>query len=81
MSAPLFFAIYCLEAGLFFIVAPWTRMWSVNPILQNHATIAMWAANPFVRGFITGFGVVHLLIGIRDLVALTRRRREEAAQQ
>lgn len=80
MSVSLFFAIYCLEAGLFFIVAPWTRMWGQNPLLQSHAIIAMWAGNPFVRGFISGFGVVHLLIGIRDLIKLNRSRREGAAQ-
>jgi hypothetical protein len=40
----------------------------------------MWAANPFVRGFISGFGVVHLLIGIRDLIKINRSRRQGAAQ-
>ena len=80
MSVSLFFAIYCLEAGLFFLVAPWTRMWTVNPLLQHHATLAIWAANPFVRGFISGLGMIHLILGVRDLVTLARRRREGAGQ-
>src|ERR1700760_356144 len=66
MSVSLFFALYCLEAGLFFIVAPWTRLWSVNPILHATPALMMLSVNPFVRGFISGFGVAHLLIGIKD---------------
>ena len=74
MSAPLFFALYCVEAGLFFTVVPWTRIWTLNPLLHNHVAIGMWADNPFVRGFISGIGVVHILIGVRDMVAITRNR-------
>jgi hypothetical protein len=74
MSVALFFALYCLEAGLFFIVVPWTRLWAVNPLLQSTATISMLAANPFVRGFVSGFGVIHLIIGIKDILEITQRR-------
>ena len=75
MSVPLFFALYCLEAGLFFIIVPWTRVWTMNPLLQTHAEVAMLAGNPFVRGFVSGFGVVHLLIGINDILRISAQRR------
>ena len=75
MSVPLFFALYCLEAGLFFTVVPWTRIWTLNPLLHNHVTLGLWADNPFVRGFISGVGVVHIIIGLKDIVLLTRGRR------
>jgi hypothetical protein len=78
MSLPLFFALYCLEAGLFFIVVPWTRLWSVNPLLQTSAMMSMLAGNPFVRGFVSGFGVIHLIIGIRDILAIANARRQES---
>jgi hypothetical protein len=77
VSVPLFFALYCLEAGLFFIVVPWTRVWTMNPLLHTHAAVALLAGNPFVRGFVSGFGVVHLIIGIKDIVRLNAARREE----
>ncbi|HEX9983422.1 MAG TPA: hypothetical protein VGF69_09165 [Thermoanaerobaculia bacterium] len=80
MSIPLFFALYCLEAGLFFTVAPWTRVWTMNPLLHHHPAIAAMADNPFVRGFISGFGVIHLLIGVKDLVRISRERRRSRAQ-
>jgi len=80
VSVALFFALYCLEAGLFFIVVPWTRVWTMNPLLQSHVTVAMLAGNPFVRGFVSGFGVVHLIIGIKDIVRMSAARRAGRAE-
>lgn len=77
MSLALFFALYCLEAGLFFLVVPWTRLWTLNPLLQNNVALAALALNPFVRGFVSGFGLVHLLIGVRDMIAISQARRGE----
>jgi hypothetical protein len=77
VSVPLFFALYCLEAGLFFTVVPWTRIWTMNPWLHQNLTIGLWVDNPFVRGFISGFGVIHIIVGLKDLVRLARARRRE----
>lgn len=74
MSLPLFFALYCLEAGLFFTVVPWTSIWTLNPLLHGSLELALWADNPFVRGFVSGLGILHLIIGVRELVRLSRRR-------
>jgi hypothetical protein len=38
----------------------------------------MWADNPFVRGFVSGFGLLHLILGVRDLTRILRARRESA---
>jgi len=75
MTLPIFFALYCLEAGLFFTIVPWTRVWALNPWLHNSMAVAMWADNPFVKGFVSGFGVIHLIIGTRDLLRALRARR------
>jgi hypothetical protein len=79
MSVPLFFALYCLEAGVFFIIVPWTRVWTLNPLLHHSLAVGMVANNPFVRGLVTGFGLVHLLIGVKDIMRISaeRRAREE----
>ncbi|HEX2123173.1 MAG TPA: hypothetical protein VHL59_16190 [Thermoanaerobaculia bacterium] len=78
MSLPLFYALYCLEAGLFFTIVPWTRVWTLNPWLHESMVVGMWADNPYVRGFVSGFGVVHLLVGVRELVRLSRARKGSA---
>ena len=80
MSLPLFFALYCLEAGLFFTIVPWTRVWTMNPLLHNHLAIGIWADNPFVRGFVSGFGVVHLIIGVNDIIRISAARRRAGAE-
>lgn len=75
MSLALFFALYCLEAGIFFTVVPWTRVWTLNPILHNNLLLGAWFDNPFLRGAISGFGLAHLLIGVRDIVRINREAR------
>ena len=75
MSVALFFALYCLEAGLFFTIVPWTRVWTLNPLLQHHLAISLWANNAYVRGFVSGFGVVHLIIGVRDILRINAARK------
>ena len=77
MSVPLFFALYCIEAGLFFTVVPWTRLWTMNPWLHQNLTVGLWVDNPFVRGFVSGFGVIHIILGLRDIVQMRRARRRE----
>ena len=80
MSVTLFFALYCLEAGLFFIVVPWTRLWTINPLLHSTAAMSMLAGNPFLRGFVSGFGVIHLIIGIKDLIRISNERRRAESE-
>jgi hypothetical protein len=75
MTLALFFALYCLEAGLFFTIVPWTRVWTANPLLQHSIAVSVVANNPFFRGFITGFGIVHLIIGVRDIIVFAQQRR------
>lgn len=78
MSLPLFFALYCLEAGLFFTVAPWTRIWTMNSLLHASTAVAVVADNPFFRGFVSGIGVLHLIYGVREIMRLSRARRSGA---
>lgn len=75
MSLPFFFALYCIEAGLFFLIVPWTVLWTLNPVLHSSIALGAVADNPFVRGFISGIGLLHLILGVRDLVRISRARR------
>lgn len=76
MSLPLFFAVYCIEAGVFFAVVPWTRIWVYHPLLHQSMAVAILVENPFVRGFVSGIGVVHVLVGVRELMRIIRERRQ-----
>lgn len=78
MSLPLFFALYCLEAGLFFTVVPWTSIWTANSFLHSSTALGMFADNNFVRGFVSGIGMLHLILGVRELARVLRRKRSSA---
>jgi hypothetical protein len=80
MSLPLFFALYCVEAGLFFMVVPWTRIWTLNSLLHSTAAFSLLADNPFLRGFVSGVGMLHLIVGTRELFRLARARRGSQTQ-
>lgn len=75
MSVPLFFALYCVEAGLFFTIVPWTTIWTLNPLLHSSLTLGAFVDNPFVRGFVSGLGVLHFLVGARELLRIYRARK------
>ncbi|MBV9494229.1 MAG: hypothetical protein JOZ54_08280 [Acidobacteria bacterium] len=81
MSVALFFALYCLEAGIVFTIMPWTRIWTMNPLLHNNVMVGLWADNPFVRGFVSGLGVVHLLLGVKDILRLRREWRMSRGEE
>ena len=73
MAAALLFIFYCFEAGVFFTVVPWTRFWTANPLLNSSALLSILAQNGYFRGFISGVGIVHLLVGAREILALFQR--------
>ncbi|MGH9459272.1 MAG: hypothetical protein ACRD2J_16680 [Thermoanaerobaculia bacterium] len=76
MAGALLFILYCIEAGAFFVVIPWTRFWTTNELLHASAAVAAVAENGFVRGLVSGFGVAHLVVAFRELTGLFRRREE-----
>ena len=78
MSLSLFFSLYCLEAGLFFVFAPWTRFWGANPLVQSTGAIGAFLLNSYVRGFFSGIGFAHIIVGIRELLSIVKRRRQIA---
>lgn len=76
-----FFALYCLEAGLFFTLAPWNPGWERVVYELPVAPVRGALLTPVVRGAITGFGLVHLLWGLHDFRLLALRRRQARLAQ
>jgi hypothetical protein len=63
------FVIYCVEAGLFLVIAPWRDFWNllVSRSALSQAHLGAVLMLPWVRGAVTGFGLIHLIWGIHDL--------------
>ncbi|MBI2213003.1 MAG: hypothetical protein HYU52_05090 [Acidobacteria bacterium] len=81
MAIAILFIIYCLEAGAFFSLVPWTRFWSFHPILHASPTLAMIADNLYVRGLVSGFGLAHFIVAFRELASILEQRRARARDQ
>ena len=81
MSLRVVFLLYCLEAGIFFLLVPWTRFWLMNPLLASSISVHTVAANAYVRGLVSGFGAVHIVVGMREISTLLKERRDSRIGQ
>jgi len=61
------FVAYCLEAGVFLVMAPWSRAWPTLSAGLALDGFGPWLLDPRVRGALTGFGLVHLVWGAHDI--------------
>jgi hypothetical protein len=68
---------YFLEVGFVLIVVPWSAYWDRNyfalALPAVHATIT----NNFIRGAVSGLGVINVAAGISELVSLMLSRNVE----
>ena len=70
------FVAFFLEVGLLLIVVPWSTFWEENYFAGAWPVVHAIVTNNFVRGGISGLGVVNLVAGLADLsrVFTTRDR-------
>jgi hypothetical protein len=59
------------------IVIPWSTFWDRNLFVDWWPAVREVVANHFVRGAVSGLGVVNLAAGVAELVGLFSRRRRE----
>ena len=62
------------------VVAPWTAIWERNFFAQTQPWLALLMANAFVRGGVSGVGVITAFAGLRDLTAAILRRPQARAE-
>ncbi len=62
------FVIFCIELGMLLSVLPWTRVWTDNSLLMSHPSWRAVLQDNFVRGVVTGLGLIDVWIGIWEAV-------------
>lgn len=67
-------SLYLLEAGLLLILAPWTQFWDRNYFSALAPAVATWAMHPYVRGAVTGVGIVSVGAALVEIGVLLSRR-------
>jgi hypothetical protein len=69
-------AAYFLEAGLALVLAPWSaRFWDQNPFLVTSPSLRDLFQNSFVRGAVSGIGVLTVFAGLAEIAGLFAARR------
>lgn len=62
------FVVVCVEVGLVLVVFPWTHVWTDNALLIRNVTLRSLAMHNFVRGVVTGLGLINVWMGIWEAV-------------
>jgi hypothetical protein len=70
-----FFILYCMEAGLFLIFAPWSAGWGRAALQLTTPSLRDFALHPLFRSALSGFGLIHLVWSMHDLTELIERWR------
>ena len=70
-SAVVFIA-FCLEIGFFLLIFPWTEYWEANYFAAFVPEWHRYWDNAYVRGAISGLGVVNLYISFVEILRLRR---------
>lgn len=75
----LIFAAYFIEAGLILIVVPWSGFWDRNAFAFLIPAARPWLASPFLRGAVSGVGIITACAGLVELASAfgLRRRRQD----
>ncbi len=68
------FVILCIELGVVLVVAPWTPVWTDNRLFLNFPQLKTLLRLGFVRGMISGIGLLDIWIGIWEAVHYKDRR-------
>jgi hypothetical protein len=68
---------FFFEVGFVLIVIPWSSFWDRNYFAQMSPALGAFITNYFVRGAVSGVGLINILAGLADLVALVLARSAE----
>jgi hypothetical protein len=63
------FVLFCLELGIVLMVGPWTPAWDENSLSMSFPVIHNFLTKPFVRGLVSGLGLIDFWIGISRAIS------------
>ena len=66
------FLLFCLEIGLILLLLPWTLLWDNNFFVSLLPEWSRFWLNSYVRGAVSGLGLVNLWIAFTEALSLTR---------
>ena len=68
--------LFCFYIGCLVAVLPWSpRYWDANAWITGHPLAADWLLRGWVRGLLSGLGLLDLWIGVSELLHYRDQRR------
>ena len=71
--------MFFIEVGLVLTLAPWSAYWDRNYFAETLPLVHALMTNNFVRGAVTGLGLVNIGAAIADLVGIFLNRKSASA--
>ena len=65
------FIFYCTTVGGILITLPWSRSWDLMIAYLPWSALEVFKL-PWIRGLLSGFGLVHLVWALNDVVLFTQ---------
>jgi hypothetical protein len=66
--------VYFFEVGLLLVVVPWSTYWDRNYFARLAPAIGDAIRNPYVRGAVSGLGLINIVAGLAELFTLFSSR-------
>lgn len=64
-----------IEVGVVLAVVPWSAYWDRNYFAESIPLLQALITNNFVRGAVSGLGLINLAIGVTEILSLLSARR------
>jgi hypothetical protein len=68
----LIFIVFCLELGMFLLIVPWSALWDRNFLGSVVPEWHRYWDNTYLRGAVSGLGVLNLYISLLEIFRLRR---------
>ena len=75
MLRRLLLAACFIEIGVVLIVVPWSAFWDRNYFAQAVPSLSALITNNFVRGAVSGLGLINVSAGLAEIVSMILSRR------
>ena len=66
--AVLLFVFFCAILGVILIIFPWRDEWTTNSLLIGHPGLQDFLASGFLRGLVSGLGLLDIWIGFWEAI-------------
>ena len=67
--------VVCLEVGMFLLLVPWSPLWTRHLLLGYFPALRPFYMSYFLRGAISGLGLLNLGFGFREVWDFRRPRK------